>query len=308
MSPGIGPVRFVVELPTTRVGRAPEFVTGDAVAQISRAAEDAGYAAVYVTDHPAADAKWLETGGHHALDPFVALSFAAAATSTLRLLTYVYIAAYRNPFLTAKAVSSLDVLSGGRLILGTAAGYLRPEFGALGVDFDERNELLEEALEVMQRVWSGDDVAFQGRHFKARGVRLHPLPSSPPPVWMGGNSTRAIRRAVESCDGWAPFRSAGMARGAKTATIAGIDDLAERIEMARAHAAEIGREAPLDICYSADAAADTGLPMAERRDHVARLADLGVTWVTVSFPAADRQGYIDDLRRFADDIVVPAVG
>src|SRR5690349_10029856 len=98
-----------------------EFVTGEAVAEIARAAEEAGYAACYVTDHPAGDATWLDTGGHHALDPFVALSFAAAATSRLRLLTYVYVAAYRNPFLTAKAMLSLDALSGGRFILGTAA-------------------------------------------------------------------------------------------------------------------------------------------------------------------------------------------
>ena len=290
-------MQFSVELPTARVHRPDQFVTGEAVAEIARAAEDAGYGACHVTDHPAGDARWLETGGHHALDPFVALSFAAAATTRLRLLTYVYIAAYRNPFLTAKSVLSIDALSGGRFILGTAAGYLRPEFGALGVDFDERNELLEEALDVMRLVWEGGDVAYEGRRFKARGVSMQPLPPPDrrPPIWMGGNSTRAIRRAVEDCDGWAPFRSAGIARGAKTALIDGIDDLAERIDIARRYGEEIGRSRPLDICYTTR----PSVPVEEIR----RLEELGVTWLAVGFDADDRGTYLERMRRFADDVV-----
>jgi len=128
--------------------RPEEFVSGKAVREMSQHAESLGFGAVYVTDHPAGDQKWLETGGHHALDPFVALSFAAASTTTLRLQTHVLVLAYRNPFLTAKSVLSLDVLSGGRLTLGVAAGYLRSEFNALGVDYDERNALADEAIDV----------------------------------------------------------------------------------------------------------------------------------------------------------------
>ena len=274
-----------------RVDPPGEFATADAVAEIARAAEDAGYAACFVTDHPAGDATWLDTGGHHALDPLVTLAFAAAATTRLRLLTHVYILAYRNPFLTAKATLTLDVLSGGRLILGVAAGYLRPEFGALGVDFDERNELVDEALEVIPLAWSGQDVAYQGRHFRARGVRMRPAPVSPP-IWMGGNSRIAIRRAVESCQGWAPFPSAGIARASKTAEVADLDDLRPRIAYARAHAEEVGRTEPLDICWSAGAGADAG--------HLERLADEGITWATIGFPAKERRTYIDALRRYPD--------
>ena len=83
-------------------------MTAAAIADIARVAEVSGYAAVHVTDHPAPDAKWLDHGGHHALDPFVALSFAAAATTDIKLLTNVYIAAYRNPFLGAKSIQSLS--------------------------------------------------------------------------------------------------------------------------------------------------------------------------------------------------------
>ncbi|UUO01753.1 LLM class flavin-dependent oxidoreductase [Mycolicibacterium novocastrense] len=90
-------VSYSLELPTQRVEEASEFVNAEAIAEIARAAESSGFAAVHVTDHPAPDAKWLDHGGHHALDPFVALSFAAAATTDVKLLTNVYIAAYRNP-------------------------------------------------------------------------------------------------------------------------------------------------------------------------------------------------------------------
>ena len=104
-------ISYSLELPTQRVDAPAEFVSAAAIADIARVAETAGYAAVHVTDHPAPDAKWLDHGGHHALDPFVALSFAAAATTDIKLLTNVYIAAYRNPFLGAKSIQSLQVLS-----------------------------------------------------------------------------------------------------------------------------------------------------------------------------------------------------
>src|SRR5262249_783728 len=113
-------MRYSFSLPTERIDPAAEFVTQSAVAEIARAAEDAGFHACYVTDHPFPPHRWLYGGGHHALDPFVALSFAAAATSTLRLQTHIMVLPYRNPFLTAKSVLSLDVLSRGRVILRLA--------------------------------------------------------------------------------------------------------------------------------------------------------------------------------------------
>ena len=145
-------MKFNIPLPFDRTELPDEFLTLEAVTEVGKAVEKAGFDAGLVTDHPCPTGRWLDTGGHHALDPLVALSFAAAATTRLRLLTHVYVLAYRNPFLTAKGTLTLDVLSGGRLILGVAAGYLRPEFGALGVDFDERNELVDEALRIFGEV------------------------------------------------------------------------------------------------------------------------------------------------------------
>ena len=296
-------VSFSLELPTQRVEAVDEFVTAEAIADIAGVAEESGFGAVHVTDHPAPDAKWLDHGGHHALDPFVALAFAAAATTDVKLLTNVYIAAYRNPFLGAKSIQSLAALSKGRLILGTAAGYLKPEFKALGIDFDNRGALLDEALDVLEKVFTGEDLAYEGTSFTARGVRLRPLPATPPPVWVGGNSKPAVRRAVSRAQGWAPFNTFGYAAASRTAEISTIDELAVAIDWARKTATDIGRTAPLDICFSAGNLLDDNRSTDERHAIIARLEAMGVTWLTIAPPGADRAEFIDRSRAFAKEFI-----
>ncbi len=295
-------ISFSLELPTQRVEAQAEFVSAGAIADVARAAESAGYAAVHVTDHPAPDAKWLDHGGHHALDPFVALSFAAAATSDVKLLTNVYIAAYRNPFLGAKSIHSLQVLSGDRLIIGTAAGYLKPEFRALGIDFDTRGALLDEALDVLDRVLAGADVAYEGSSFSARGVRLRPV-ATPPPVWVGGNSKPAVRRAVGRGQGWAPFNTFGYATASRTAEISTLDELEAAIAWARTYASEIGRTAPLDICFSAGNLLDEKKSADERHATLERLAATGVTWLPIAPAGQDRSEYIERAQAFAKEFI-----
>src|SRR3954470_578500 len=230
-------------LPVHRVDAADEFVTGAAVADISRAAEAAGFAAVFVTDHPAPPARWVRGGGHVTTDPLVTLGFAAAATSTIRLQTNLFVPAYRHPLVAAKAVATLDRLSGGRVILGVGAGYLEPEFAALDADFDRRNDVLDEALRTMVAAWSDDDVD---------GVATSPRPArqSGPPVWIGGNSKRAIRRAVELGQGWVPMPSpAAAAAHLHTPGLESHDELRVRIDYLREQSAAAGRTAPIDIAF-----------------------------------------------------------
>ncbi len=296
-------ISYSLELPTQRVDAVSEFVTAEAISEIARAGEASGFSAVHVTDHPAPDAKWLDHGGHHALDPFVALSFAAAATTDIRLLTNVYIAAYRNPFLGAKSIHSLDILSGGRLILGTAAGYLKPEFRALGIDFDTRGALLDEALDVLGKVLTGDDVAYEGTTFAARGVRLYPVPATPPPIWVGGNSKPAVRRAVSRGQGWAPFNTFGYATASRTAEISTLDELESAIAWARRYAAEIGRTEPLDICFSAGNLLDDNKSTDERHATIAKLEGMGVTWLTIAPQGTTRADVIDHARAFAEEFI-----
>ncbi|MGH7856438.1 MAG: LLM class F420-dependent oxidoreductase [Candidatus Binatia bacterium] len=302
-------MRFSVCLPTDRMNHAAEFVTQRAVAEIAAAAEDAGFDACFVTDHPFPPHRWLHGGGHHALDPFVALSFAAAATSRLRLQTHILVLPYRNPFLAAKAALSLDVLSGGRLILGVAAGYLKGEFAALGADFEMREEISDEAIRAMKLAWAEDDVRFDGRGFRAAGnsFGFRPAQRPGPPIWVGGNSRSAIRRAVELAEGWVPFpNSAEMARYTRTPPMETIDDLGRRIDFAREHAAAVGRRDPLEICYSLTPLGSRPIDAADALDRVAKLQTLGVTWLTVGFAAETRQEYVTAMRQFARDVVAPA--
>jgi probable F420-dependent oxidoreductase len=301
-------MRFAVGLPTTHVDAPQEFLTGSAIAEMAQHVEVIGFEAVYVTDHPAGDQQWLETGGHHALDPFVALSFAAAVTTRLRVQTHILVLPYRNPFLTAKSVLSLDALSGGRLTLGVAAGYLRSEFNTLGVDYDERNELFDEALEVMRLALTKDRVAYAGRHFRSRGTTMRPRPVQQPypPIWIGGNSTRAMRRAVETAQGWCPFPNPAAASAAtKTPKLETLDELAVRVERARAYVAELGRTEPFDICFAPMSLTTFGRAddRSRVRDEIAALAALGVTQVPVEVHAPTRREWLAGTDRLASNLM-----
>jgi len=162
-------MKFIFSMPFLTCPPNPEFVTQEAVIALISAAEEAGFAGVSFTEHPMPDESWRQAGGHDDIDPFVGLSFAAAVTTRLRLLTYLCVAPYRNPFLLAKSVASLDALSGGRLILGLGAGYQVSEYAALGVNFDERNALFDETLEVLPLAWSGEPYRAYSPRARRRG-------------------------------------------------------------------------------------------------------------------------------------------
>jgi probable F420-dependent oxidoreductase len=266
-----------------------------------------------VTDHPIPEKKWLDAGGHCALDPFVPLSFAAAATSKMKLHTNLIVLAYRSPFLTAKSIASLDRLSDGRVIMGVGSGYLEPEFNAMGADFASRGALTDEAIEVMKKTWTGEVLEISGRGFKASGVISLPTPLQKPhpPIWVGGNSDRAMRRAVESCDGWSPFPAEGRASvSARTAEIRSIDDLRAKIEAARELAAKIGRKKPLEICMVPFGMTPHKPPMvaAAVLDQMGKLAEIGVTWCALNLPTPNRKAFIENVQRFGEDVIAKLPG
>lgn len=307
-------MRFAVQLPTDRVEAGPELLSAAAVAEMARAAERAGFDAVSVTDHPMPPARWVAAGGHHSLDPFVALSFAAAATERLRLLTHVLVLPYRNPFLVAKAAATLDVLSGGRLVLGVAAGYLEAEFAALGADFAARNERSDEAIAALRAAWTGEPVSLDGAGFAARGNAQRPPPPARaedarrgwtgPPLWIGGNAPRAIRRAVELGDGWAPFPApAKLAGHVRTAAMETLADLRAGVARAREHAERVGRAAPLDVAF-VPYGFELGTrapPAPERvRDEVADYAAAGVTWLLLPLDAPTRAAWCERVAAYGE--------
>jgi probable F420-dependent oxidoreductase len=301
-------MRFSIQLATERVDRPDEFLTAAAIAEMARAAESAGFDACFVTDHPIPEDGWLASGRHHALDPFVALAFAAAATEHIRLHTNLLILPYRNPFLTAKAAATLDVASGGRLILGVGAGYLEGEFAALGVDRARRNELTDEALAVLKRAWSETGVDYEGAGFHANNVTALPRPVQQPhpPIWVGGNSKRAIRRAVESADGWAPFPApAAVAERTGTAAITSLDDLRPRLDLAREHAARVGRERPLDVIFiPLGFSMRRGASAAVERLEIdlPAYAEAGVTWLSLGVPCETRVEYCERVAELGESL------
>jgi len=302
-------MKFSIHLPTDRVDAPEEFLSAAAIAEMARAIEAAGFSACYVTDHPIPSDLWLESGGHHAVDPFVALSFAAAATTQLRLQTHILVLPYRNPFLTAKAIASLDLLSGGRVIAGVAPGYLEAEFAALGVQFDERNALCDESITTMRRVWSGERVTLAGRHWAASGNTALPRPhQAAPPIWVGGNSRRAVRRAIELGDGWLPFPAPSSAAGRiRTAPLESLDDLERKIAELREQAAAAGRTRPLDICFVPFEMGLNdrveGLDPERVIENTRGLEHLGVTWLAIALAARTRTEYCERVSNFGDQVL-----
>jgi probable F420-dependent oxidoreductase len=295
-------------LPTHRIDCGEEFLAPGAIGELSAAAEAAGFAAVYTTEHPFPGDEWLAHGGHHALDPLVALSFAAAATSRILLHTNLFVPAYRNPFLAAKGIATLDVLSGGRTIIGLGAGYLEAEFDALGADFSGRNDRMDEALAAMQAAWSGESVTFSGAGYRAAGNTMLPRPRQRPrpPLWIGGNSRRAIRRAVESADGWCPFPTpARFATRTRTAPLESAADLAIALDYAREHAASVGRTEPLTVCFIPDGLSMGARPVDEDRvvASIRELESIGVTWVSVALPGDTRVDQLAAIERFGAGVL-----
>jgi len=283
----------------------PQLACGDGISAVASAAEAAGFHGFGFTDHPAPTQRWLDAGGHDALDPFVAMGFAAARTTTLRLIPNIVVLPYRNPFLVAKSGATLDLLSGGRFTLAVGVGYLKREFAALGVDYDKRAELFDEALEVIRAVWTTDEMSFDGRHFTARGITAHPRPVSQPhpPIWIGGNTGAARQRVVEHGDGWCPFPApATLAQTARTATIDSIERLAAGVEDLRRRLEAAGRDwTAIDVVFTN---IDGGSPAGDDFNADAyltgldKLAALGVTWVQVGLPGDSLAHVLETIDRF----------
>src|SRR6201991_1155283 len=137
-------MRYNLMFPMRAVKHWDRWSQGASIGDVAKLVEEAGFDGFAMSEHPYPDKEWLANGGHHAFDPFVSLSFAAAATTRIQVMTYILVSGYRSPYLPGRAPASLDVFSGGRFILGTGAGYLKSEFEALRADFGRRGALLDE--------------------------------------------------------------------------------------------------------------------------------------------------------------------
>jgi len=207
-------MRFGIHLP--QYGRA---ASPDGITRAAGQAEDLGFADVWVSDHLAIPAS-APYPPAFLYEPLITLTWAAAATRRIGLGTSVLVLPYRHPVHLAKELSSLDNLSGGRLVVGAAAGWLEGEFDALGVPFAERGARTDEALDVLRACWEGPQpVDFAGRFTTLDQMRIVPTPERHIPIWVGGSSAPALRRAITRGDGWQGSFLDPQAAAAVTATL-----------------------------------------------------------------------------------------
>jgi probable F420-dependent oxidoreductase len=302
-------MHFTVEHPIGRADCDPDLYGPARLPVFAQTAERAGFTAIAFTEHPAPSLKWIRGGGHATLDPVAALSFVAASTTTLTLMPYMLVLPYRNPLLAAKSIVSLDVLSGGRLVVAAGGGYLRSEFSALGVDFDERGALFDEALEVLSGVCANDEFHYAGRRFSARGVTMAPGPVQRPhpPVWIGGNGRNARRRVARFAQGWSPLlTSEEVAATTRMPAITDVTRLAEKIDDLRRLVAEAGRDpasVAIQVLSQHSAVGEAGVSAERLRDHIGELAEAGVSHFVVRTPAHSVDAATDTLTWFGEEFI-----
>jgi probable F420-dependent oxidoreductase len=284
-------------------GRTASMLDAGPVTELARAAEDSGWAGFAFTEHPAPGVRWLESGGHQSLDPLVALGHVAAVTSQIKLLTYLTVFPYHNPLLLAKAAATVDILSGGRLILGAGTGYSKGEFHALGVDFDERNALFDEALDVLPLHWSGEPFSYAGRHFSAREVIGLPRPPQQPiPIWIGGNSKLTMRRVAQSANGWMPLLgSKALFATTRTAEMSAAD-LPEAIARLRADAGPRGNELDVAVAYREPSLYTPDADFGRQRAALAELEAAGATWGIISGRGTSGEESVAFLKRLGAEL------
>jgi len=208
-------VRIGVSLPNVGLDHGKEMVL-----PVAQAAERLGFDSVWAAHHVTLpyerDSKYpyghsgtevAMSPGMQWLDPLVTLSMVAAVTDRVRLGTSVLVLPYRNPVNLAAEAAALDVLSDGRLVLGVGAGWMREEFRALGIDPAERGPRTDEHVEVLRTLWTEDPASFSGRFTRFEGIALATTPRTEggPPIWVGGNTDVALRRALRLGDGWHGF-------------------------------------------------------------------------------------------------------
>lgn len=270
------------------------------LAAIARAADAAGFAYIAVCDHIAIPAEKAEAMGTEWWDTIATLGWLAGITEQVRLLSHVYVPAYRHPLQVAKAFATLDVVSGGRIVVGVGAGHVEDEFAVLGVPFAERGRLLDESIDALRAAFSEDFPTLPGPRWPAADLGQHPRPiqEDGPPIWVGGSSKPAIRRAAQRGDGWLP-------QGPVTPEI--IEEIRTLRDAAGRHdgfdiGALVGSVWVGDPDWDLGGPALTGSP--DKLAHVlAKFAAMGVGQAQVRLRSRSAAELVDQIGRFGTDVI-----
>jgi len=279
------------------------FTAPDQLVEIARGAEAAGFEGVLLSEHLFVPDAYAARYPYSASgtpdfdaqtpfpDPWVTMTAMAAATSRLRFATMVYILPLHHPLEVAKAVGTASILSGGRVVLGAGAGWMREEFEVLGVDFASRGKRFDECIEILRSVWRGGMTEHHGEIFDFDRLQQSPAPPEPIPIYIGGASKAALRRAARLGDGWL---GAGNTPEQAEAILADLRRLRE----------DAGRRAePFDAIVP--------LVTPPEPDTLRRLADLGATgsvsypFIYTAGPRATLEQKLDVMREFGERVIHP---
>lgn len=260
---------------------------GDVVA-IAQAADRLGYHHMTCSEHVAIPRPVAERRGSRYWDPLATFGYVSAKTERLRLATHVLVLGYHHPLEIAKRYGTLDVVSGGRLILGVGVGSLKEEFDLLGATFQGRGEIADDAMRALRASLSEAEPTYDGPYFSFRDMIVDPCGLQPRiPLWVGGRTARSLRRAVELADGWVPF---GLS----------LDRLSHMLQEERATQRWQEREEPLEVVIWPEPPLD---PLSEpegARDAVRRAVAAGASMVNLRFVHTSLGHLLDQMGRMAD--------
>ncbi|HEX9125985.1 MAG TPA: LLM class F420-dependent oxidoreductase [Methylomirabilota bacterium] len=304
-------------------GRGP-LATPEILTKLARKADELRYSSIFVTDHvviPASQSapypysptgKFAGDWKNGYLEPLTLMSYLAGETSRVRLGTSVLVIPYRNPVVTAKMLATLDVLSGGRVILGAGVGWFKEEFEALHAEpFERRGAVTDEYLQLMRACWTQEPVDWQGAFYRMSPVSAMPKPRQKGsiPIWVGGHTDAALRRAGELSDGWHPI-------GLRPPAMLLPEEYRDKVAIVRDWARKAGREpnavtlsfrCPLEVLpkRAKPAGGERQLfrgTAAEVIGDVKTYQALGVTHFVFDPIAPDLKGWLAMMERFADEV------
>jgi probable F420-dependent oxidoreductase len=292
------------------------------IAAVAGLAERLGFDSLWVNDHviipdaapsatgqagPAYAARYGEQRRQRLYEPLITLAYLAGVTDRIRLGTSVYLLALRHPLLAAKQVVSLDALSRGRVILGIGVGWLPGEYAAVGVPWRQRGARTDEALQILEVLCEEDRADFDGRHYRLEGIEFLPKPVQRPhpPIWVGGRSEAALRRAAHLGDAWHPSHFT-------------CDELRRWIPVLRAECESAGRS-PNEVAVTSrrrlvrpGPAAEQDAPDPDRilqgssdriAGTIAELEDVGVAHLIVEIPGSTESELLEHLDWFGRNVV-----
>ncbi|MET0568523.1 MAG: LLM class F420-dependent oxidoreductase [Hyphomicrobiaceae bacterium] len=307
------------------------FTTREAYMAVAKAAERAGFDFLSVSDHlivPAklktrypyrSDGAFTATEEGHCFDQLATIAFLAGCTERLRLLTSVMVVPHRPAMLTAKMLSTIDVLSNGRLIFGAGAGWMKEEFALLDAPFEERGRVTDEFLAAFRELWTKDEPAYSGKHLSFSDLLFYPKPLQKPypPIWIGGESGPALRRTIEFADAWYPGNNS------QTKPLDTPARLATGIAHVRSACEAAGRDpASLEVALlvqdyfewgdykTQDGSARrmfTG-SSAQMQEDARAIEDVGVQHVAVRLGGATATESVERIERFGAEVIVKMRG